>query len=104
MITAEKLIEVSSYLTLIHHTKGRIRVRVSKKIKEQSENITLADIEDIPNKINGIKKVKINKIIGSITIEYDNSIFPDSLWSDLLNQQNLDEIVKIINELSKEVV
>lgn len=104
MITPQKLIEISSYLTLIHHTKGRIRVRVSPKIKEQSENITLEDIEDIPNKINGIKKVKINKIIGSITIEYDNSIFPDELWTDLLNNENLDDIVKIINELSKEVV
>ena len=104
MITAEKLIEISSYLTLIHQTKGRIRVRVSPKIKEQSESITLADIEDIPNKIDGIKKVKINKIIGSITIEYNNSIFPDSLWKDLLNQENLDEIVKVINELSKKVV
>lgn len=104
MITAEKLIEISSYLTLIHQTKGRIRVRVSSKIKEQGENITLEDIEDIPNKIDGIKKVKINKIIGSITIEYDNSVFPDSLWTDLLKQQNLDEIVRIINELSKKVV
>lgn len=104
MITPEKLIEISSYLTLIHHTKGRIRVRVSPKIKEQSENITLEDIEDIPNKIDGIKKLKINKIIGSITIEYDNSIFPDSLWTDLLNNENLDDIVKLINKLSKEVV
>jgi len=104
LITAEKLIEISSFLSLIHHTKGRIRVRVSKKIKEHGGNITLEDIEDIPNKIAGIKKVKINKIIGSITIEYDNTIFPDSLWSDLLKQQNLDNIVKIINELSKEVV
>jgi hypothetical protein len=104
LITAEKLIEISSYLTLIHQTKGRIRVRVSSKIKEQSENITLADIEDIANKIDGIKRVKINKIIGSITIEYNNSIFPDNLWRDLLEQQNLDEIVKIINDLSKKVV
>lgn len=104
MITADKLIEISSYLTLIHHTKGRIRVRVSPKIKEQSSDITIEDIEDIPNKINGIKKVKINKIIGSITIEYDNSIFPDHLWKDLLEQNNLENIAKIINDLSKEVV
>lgn len=104
MITAQKLIDISSYLTLIHHTKGRIRVRVSSKIKEQSENITLNDIEDIPNRINGIKKIKINKIIGSITIEYDNTIFPDHLWSDLLKQENLEEIVTIINKLTKEVV
>lgn len=104
MITVEKLIEIGSYLTLVHHTKGRIRVRVSPKIKEQSNNITLEDIEDIPNKIEGIKKIKINKIIGSITIEYNNSVFPDRLWNDMINQENLDEIVEILNKLTKEVV
>ncbi|XOB63014.1 HMA2 domain-containing protein [Campylobacterota bacterium DY0563] len=104
MITVDKLIEIGSYLTLIHHIKGRIRVRVSPKIKEQSGNISLEDIEDIPNKINGIKKIKINKVIGSITIEYDNSIFPDKLWKDMINQENLEEIAKILNKLTKEVV
>ncbi|RXJ60566.1 HMA2 domain-containing protein [Candidatus Marinarcus aquaticus] len=103
MITVDKIIEISSYLTLIHHTKGRIRVRVNPKIKEQSENITLQDIEQIPQKIDGIKKVKINKIVGSITIEYDNTIFPDYLWKNLLNQENVEEIAEILNRLSKEV-
>ena len=104
MITTDKLIEISSYLTLVHHIKGRIRVRVNPKIKEQSGNITLEDINDIPNKIEGIKKIKINKIIGSITIEYDNKIFPDSLWEDLIDQKNLDNIVTILNKLEKKVV
>lgn len=103
MVTVEKIIEISSYLTLIHHTKGRIRVRVNPKIKEQSEDITLKDIEHIPQKIDGIKKVKINKIVGSITIEYDNTIFPDYLWKNLLNQENVEEIAEILNRLSKEV-
>lgn len=103
MITVDKIIEISSYLTLIHHTKGRIRVRVNPKIKEQSENITLQDIEHIPQKIDGIKKVKINKIVGSITIEYDNTVFPDYLWKNLLNQENIEEIAEILNRLSKEV-
>lgn len=103
MVTVDKIIEISSYLTLIHHTKGRIRVRVNPKIKEQSEDITLKDIEQIPQKIDGIKKVKINKIVGSITIEYDNTIFPDYLWKNLLNQENIEEIAEILNRLSKEV-
>lgn len=103
VITVNKIIEISSYLTLIHHTKGRIRVRVSPKIKEQKGNITLQDIEHIPEKIDGIKRVKINKVVGSITIEYDNSVFPDYLWKNLLNQENIEEIAEILNRLSKEV-
>ena len=104
MITVDKLVEISSYLTLVHHIKGRIRVRVNPKIKEQANSITLEDIEDVPNKIDGINKIKINKVIGSITIEYDNTIFPDNIWKDLIEQKNLDQIVEILNRLSKEVV
>jgi len=37
MITSKKLVELAHYFTIIHHTKGRIRIRVSPKIKEQSE-------------------------------------------------------------------
>ena len=104
MITAEELVSLAQYFTTIHHIKGRLRVRVSSKIKEQSGNISMSDIEELPQKINGIKKIKINKIVGSITIEYDNNIFPKELWDDLVNGEKPDEIVQIINKLYKEVV
>lgn len=103
-ITAEKLVELASYFTTIHHIKGRLRVRVSPKIKEQSENITIDDINTLPQKIDGIKSIKINKIVGSITIVYDNDIFKKELWDDLIEGKNPEEIVKIINKLYKEVV
>lgn len=104
MITAEKLVELAQYFTTIHHIKGRLRVRVSSKIKEQSGDISMGDIEDLPQKIDGIKKIKINKIVGSITIEYDNNIFAKELWDDLISGENPQEIVNIINKLYKEVV
>ena len=102
MITAEKLVELSKYFTTIHHIKGRLRVRVSSKIKEQSKDISISDIEELPQKIDGIKKIKINKIIGSITIEYDNNIFPKELWDDLIDGKNSQEVAQIINRLYKE--
>lgn len=103
MITTEKLVDLASYFTIIHHTRGRIRVRVSPKIKEQGENVSIADIEDLPQKIDGIKKIKINKLVGSITIEYNDEIFKKELWDDLIEGENLDEIVQILNKLYKEV-
>lgn len=103
-ITAQRLVELASYFTTIHHIKGRLRVRVSSKIKEQSGNITLDDINALPQIINGIKSIKINKIVGSITIVYDNDIFRKELWDDLIAGENPDEIVEIINKLYKEVV
>ena len=106
MITVENIIKIASYLKKIHHTKGRIRVRVSPKIKDESKSsgITIEDIESLPTKIKGIKTIKINKIVGSITVTYDNDIFPYEIWEDLLAQRNLENILKILTKLEKEVV
>ena len=105
MINPEKLVELAQYFTIIHHIKGRIRVRVSPKIKEQQNSgITLSDIENLPHQIEGIKKIKINKIVGSITIEYDHGIFKKELWDNLVEGRDLDEVTTIINKLYKEVV
>ncbi len=104
MIDAKKLVELSSYFSIVHHIKGRIRLRVSSKIKElkNDSNITIDDIQELPNKVNGIKSLKINKLVGSITIEYDNSIFAYELWEDLINQRDLERIATMLNELYKD--
>ncbi len=104
LITAEKLVDLASYFTLIHHTKGRIRVRVSPKIKELDGKVSLQEIEELPKRIDGISKIKINKLVGSITIEYNPDIFEKELWDNLVEGENLDEVTNIINKLYKEVV
>jgi len=102
-ITPQKIVEIASYFTVISHTKGRLRVRVNPKIKDEVTDVSLSDIETLPNKINGIKKIKINKIIASVTIEYQNEIFPKDKWDDLINGENIDEVVEIIENLKKEI-
>jgi hypothetical protein len=104
MITTEKILEISAYLSKIHHVKGRIRMRVHPKIKEQAQNISLSDIESLPQKIKGIKAIKINKAIGSITVTYDNAVFSYDLWEDLLAGKNTQAIATIVNSLAKEAV
>ena len=102
-ITPQKIVEIASYFTVISHTKGRLRVRVNPKIKDEVSDVSLSDIETLPNKINGIKKIKINKIIASVTIEYENEIFSKDKWDDLINGENIDEVVEIIEKLKKEM-
>lgn len=104
MITTEDIIKIASYFTIIAHTPGRLRVRVNPKIKNEGGNITLSDIENLPSKIDGIKEIKIKKIIASVTITYDANIFKPSLWDDLIASRNLEEVSSIINKLAKEVV
>lgn len=104
MIKTEDIIKIANYFSIIAHSPGRLRVRVNPKITKEGGNITLADIENLPNKIDGIKEIKIKKIIASVTITYDANIFRPSLWEDLIAQRNLEEVSSIINTLAKEVV
>lgn len=104
MIKTEDIIKIANYFTIIAHSPGRLRVRVNPKITKEGGNITMSDIENLPNKIDGIKEIKIKKIIASVTITYDPNIFRPSLWEDLIAHRNLDEVSEIINKLAKEVV
>ncbi|QKJ24007.1 hypothetical protein [Poseidonibacter lekithochrous] len=104
MIETEDIIKIANYFSIIAHSPGRLRVRVNPKIIKEGGNLTLADIENLPNKIDGIKEIKIKKIIASVTITYDANVFRPSLWEDLIAQRNLEEVSSIINTLAKEVV
>ncbi len=55
-------------------------------------------------KISGIEDIKINKIIASVTIIYNPTIFKPKLWEDLIKNENIDEIKEIVNNLSKEAI
>lgn len=104
MINTEDIIKIASFFSIIAHTPGRLRVRVNPKIKDSGGNITIADIENLPNKIEGIISIKINKIIASVTIMYDPKIFSPKLWEDLIKNQNIEELTQLINRLAKEVI
>jgi hypothetical protein len=99
MFNVEDIIKVTAYFTKIHHTKGRLRVRVDPKVRDEIKDFS--DMQSIVDKIDGIKRVKINKIVASVTIEYDPIVFEYELWEDLLAQQNLEHILERINRLSK---
>ena len=104
MISTEDIIKIASFFSIIAHTPGRLRVRVNPKIKDSGGNITIADIENLPNKIDGIISIKINKVIASVTIMYDPKIFSPKLWEDLIKNQNIEELTQLINRLAKEVI
>lgn len=103
MIKSEDIIRVSKYFTKIHHVPGRLRIRVSPEIKQESSDLSIGDIEDLSSQVEGILSVKINKIVGSITIVYDKDILIPDFWEDLLAQNNIDKNRDILNKLAKEV-
>ncbi|OPA79772.1 hypothetical protein BFG05_01325 [Campylobacter pinnipediorum subsp. pinnipediorum] len=102
-INTQDILKVVSYFKPISHTPGRLRVRVNPKIKELSNEIDVSSLDSMINKINGINNVKINKIIGSVTIEYDKMVFDKQIWDDLLSGNNIENISEKINNIAKEV-
>ena len=104
MINTQDIIKIASFFSIIAHTPGRLRVRVNPKIKDSSGNTLESDIENLPNKIDGIISIKINKIIASVTIIYEPTIFKPKLWENLIKNENIEELTILINKLAKEVI
>ena len=103
MISTDEIINIAKFFSIIAHTPGRLRARVDSKIKDSGGNISLSDIENLPNKIDGIINIKINKIIASVTITYNPKIFEPKIWEDLVNQKNLDEISICLSSINSSV-
>lgn len=103
MITVSELDRLAGYFSVIHHTPGRLRVRVNPSIRKESEGTSLNDVNALVERIPGIKSFKINKIVASITLEYDKELFPPALWEDWLNRRNLEEVAERIESLAKEI-
>ncbi|ASM40783.1 hypothetical protein CSPB12327_05875 [Campylobacter sp. RM12327] len=112
MITKDFLVSVLSHCKIIHHTHGRLRLRISSKIKDEFENlgdenlknINLTKLDEMIKNINGIKNVKFNRVIGSITIEYDKKEFDKDFWNDIIEFKKVDNFLLKINEKAKELL
>jgi hypothetical protein len=104
LIVSDVILRLASYFTPIAHTPGRIRVRVSSEIKKEASNFDIKNLDGVIKQIKGIKNVKFNYLIGSVTIEYDQTIFAKELWDDLLAGRNIKVIAQKINELARDIV
>jgi len=100
-ISSNDVIKLSSFLDKIHHTPGRLRVRVDGKIKNEAENFDLENLDKNIKNISGINDVKFNSIIGSLTILYDKSAILPQFWEDLLAGKNCENVQKKLNEIMR---
>nr|MBP3724635.1 hypothetical protein [Campylobacter sp.] len=92
----ELLEKALPHLSLVHSTAGRLRVRISPQIEQISNKFNPSQIQNQILQIKGVKEIKFNKIIGSVTINYDYSIIPEDFWLDLLQGKNLSKHLKNI--------
>ena len=87
----------------MHHTPGRLRVKIDKAIVKDVKDISLSDIQNLPKQIQGLNEIKVNKVMATATILYDASIFPPYLWDDLIEANNVDNVLEMLNDLQNRI-
>ncbi|MBX7491416.1 HMA2 domain-containing protein [Helicobacter turcicus] len=94
------------YFSIVHHTKGRIRLRASLKLKAvaQEKKINPKALLEVLERIPLIFSIKFNPLIGSLTIHYDSNVLNPKLWEDCINGESLEEIAEIINKSLRNIV
>lgn len=97
----KELEKLTSYLSIIAHANGRIRLRVNPKVLTEAKDIDASRIGEFMESVEGIKSVKLNKIIGSITINYDKDIFAPTIWDDLVDGKIDDVFMSEIDNFYK---
>lgn len=90
---------LAPYFSLIHHIPGRIRMRIDPSIKSELKNFSADNIQSSIASINGIKKVKFNKLVGSVTIEYDHSLLSPLMWNELLVGNANSTMISCLDEI-----
>lgn len=104
-ITPKDLEILATYFSIIHHSKGRIRLRASSKLKNAVEenSVDAQSLLECLKKIPAIKGIKFNKLIGSLSIEYDFNLLQPSFWESSLKGERLEEISQTINTMLKDL-
>lgn len=105
-VTPDDLQLLKDYFSIIHHTRGRIRLRASVSLKNATKDkgvnpkLLLEVLEQIPM----IYSIKWNLLVGSLTICYDANVLNPKIWEDCIKGESLEEIAGIINKSLKEIV
>lgn len=102
--TEDEVKRFASFFHLIHHSPGRIRLRVSKELKNALDEVgenKLLECFDVIKNLPMIKDIKINKIVASVTIEYDSKSFEPSLWELWLSQKESRAVYERLQEMIK---
>ena len=91
-ITPQDLQVFRDYFSIIHHTKGRIRLRANTKLKEHVKNSAV----DFQAFLKFLEKTPLI-FSGSLTIQYDAHLLNPKVFEDLMRGEKLEEIAQIIN-------
>lgn len=82
---ARDLLLWRSYLSIIHHIPGRIRVRISGAFREAARDRDISQLQAIWKRIPGIRNLRPNLRAASAVIEYDPAVIEPAVWEQLIH-------------------
>lgn len=83
-ITADDLIPMRSFLRIVHHVPGRLRVRLSRNALNAKSDVSLGDFLRFVE-VACDARVSISKATLSAVVEYDPERLSPGLWDSLID-------------------
>lgn len=83
------LLLIAPHTEIVHHIPGRIRLRLKRS---GLDVIAKIDVESLMRGVPGIRSLRVNPVVGSLTLEYDQKRFSYSLWEKLGALRNRPEL------------
>ena len=81
---ADALIKMVPYFTTIHHTPGRLRVKIDAGIRAENPGISFDAVAGLQGRLEGLEQIRLNKVMATVTILYDPKRLPPEAWDALL--------------------
>jgi hypothetical protein len=94
------LLLIAPHTEIVHHIPGRIRLRLKRS---GLDVIAKIDVESLMRGVPGIRSLRINPVVGSLTLEYDQKRLSYSLWEKLGALRNRPELRDQVEALLKDV-
>lgn len=80
----EALLALRQYVSIAHHVRGRIRLRISRSAVYSTDRLDRKQIEQALRTIPGINSVRVNPAAGSAVVEYATDRINPETWVLLL--------------------
>jgi hypothetical protein len=99
----ESLRRYIALAAIAHHIPGRVRLKLAAGA-ETLRQIGHAAVEagrfsGALGAVPGIRRIQLNKLARSVTVEYDNQTIPDRAWPDLLANRPSPEAAALLEHL-----
>ncbi|MDR0528655.1 MAG: cation transporter [Zoogloeaceae bacterium] len=86
---ADFLRRAADFATIAHHVPGRVRLKLNVKPEDlrdlERSGFNPDALDDFFSSVSGVRRIHLNKLARSITVEYDNQVIPDQFWPNLLS-------------------